>query len=108
MASDVFGALAQSTPAATTLTDAYTCPAARRAELEVVICNRSSATTVRLQHAVAGAASANGQYLLYDYALGANEAKVTARFTVKATDVVRVYSASGNVTFNINGIEEDG
>lgn len=107
MASDTFGALAQSTPAATTLTDAYTAPAARRAELEVVICNRSGATTIRLQHAIAGAASANGQYLLYDYALGANEAKVTARMTVAATDVIRVYSASGNVTFNVNGIEED-
>lgn len=108
MASDVFGALAQSTPAATTLTDAYAAPSARRAELEVVICNRSTATTVRLQHAIAGAASTDGQYLLYDYAIGANEAKVTARMTVAATDVIRVYSASGNVTFNVNGIEEDG
>jgi hypothetical protein len=107
VASDTFGALAQSTPAATTLTDAYTVPAARRAELEVIICNRSTATTIRLQHAVAGAASANGQYLLYDFALGANEAQATARFTVAASDVVRVYSASGSVTFNINGIEED-
>lgn len=105
---DTFGALAQSAPAATTLADAYTVPAAKRATVEVVICNRSGATTVRLQHAIAGAASANGQYLLYDYALGANEAKVTAQMTLAATDVVRVYSASGNVTFNVNGIEEDG
>jgi hypothetical protein len=107
VASDTFGALAQSTPAATTLTDAYTVPAARRAEFEVVICNRSIATTIRLQHAIAGAASANGQYLLYDFAIGANEAQVTARMTGAATDVIRVYSTSGNVTFNVNGIEED-
>lgn len=103
---DLFGALAQSAPAATTLTDAYTVPAAKRATVEVVICNRSSATTVRLQHAIGGAASANAQYLLYDYALGANESKSTANFTLDAADVVRVYSTSGNVTFNINGIEE--
>ncbi len=103
---DVFGALAQSAPAATTLTDAYTVPAGQRATVEVVMCNRSSATTVRLQHAKAGAASADAQYLLYDYALGANESKSTANFTLTATDVVRVYSTSGSVTFNINGIEE--
>lgn len=104
---DLFGALAQSAPAATTLADAYTVPVNKRATVEVVCCNRSSATTIRLQHAIAGASSANAQYLLYDYALGANEAKSTARFTVNGTDVVRVYSTSGNVSFNINGIEED-
>jgi hypothetical protein len=103
---DLFGALAQSAPAATTLTDAYTVPAAKRATVEVVICNRSTATTIRLQHAIAGAASADAQYLLYDFALDANESKATTNFTLNATDVVRVYSASGNVTFNINGIEE--
>lgn len=104
---DVWGALAQSAPAATTLTDAYTVPSAKHATVEVMMCNRSTSTTVRLQHAIAGAASANAQYLLYDYPLDANASVVTARFTVKATDVVRVYSTSGNVTFNINGIEED-
>ena len=103
---DLWGALAQSAPAATTLTDAYTVPASRHATLEVVCCNRGVTTSIRLQHAVAGAASANGQYLLYDYTLSAGETKVTARFTVAVTDVVRVYSASGTVTFNINGIEE--
>jgi len=104
---DTFGALAQSTPAATTLTAAYTVPALRRATVEVVICNRGIATAVRLQHAIGGAASANAQYLLYDYLVDANATKVTADFTMAATDVVRVYSASGDVTFNINGIEED-
>lgn len=104
---DTFGALAQSAPAATTLTDAYTVPAGKRATVEVTACNRSGATTIRLQHAIDGAASANAQYLLYDYALGANEAKVTAPITLGAADVVRVYSTSGNVSFNVNGIEED-
>lgn len=104
---DTFGALAQSAPAATTLTDAYTVPTGKRATVEVVACNRSTATTIRLQHAIGGAASSNAQYLLYDYALAANEAKVTAQITLKAADVVRVYSNSGNVSFNINGIEED-
>jgi hypothetical protein len=103
---DLFGALAQSSPAATTLTDAYTVPTGKRATVEVVICNRSVTTTVRLQHAINGSASALAQYLLYDFPLTGNESKVTAQFTVTAGDVVRVYSASGSVTFNVNGIEE--
>lgn len=104
---DLWGALAQSAPAATTLTDAYTVPTARHATVEVAICNRASDTVVRLQHAVNGAASATSQYLLYDYPVLANETEISARFTMTAGDVLRVYSGSGSVTFNINGIEED-
>lgn len=106
--SDLWGTLAQSAPAATTLTNAYTTPAGRRSTVEVVICNRSAvATTVRLSYAIAGAADAASQYLLYDFALNGNASISTARFTTNATDVVRVYSTSGNVTFTVNGIEED-
>lgn len=105
---DLWGALAQAAPAAGVLTDAYTCPALKHATIEVVICNRSSATTVRVAHAVAGAAAGLAQYLLYDFQMNGNDAMTTARFTVGAGDVVRVSSGSGLVTFNINGIEEDG
>lgn len=104
---DVFGALAQSVPAATTLTDAYTVPASKRATVTVVACNTGAATTIRLQHAINGAASANAQYLLYDFAVDAGGAKSTVNFTLTAGDVVRVYSTSGNVSFNVNGVEED-
>jgi hypothetical protein len=104
---DTFGALAQSVPAATTLTDAYTVPAAKRATVEVVLCNRGGAATVRLSHAKAGAADAAAQYLLYDFVIPAGETKVTAQITLTATDVVRVYSTTANMAFNINGIEED-
>lgn len=104
--SDVFGALAQSLPSATTLTDAYTVPASKRATVEVVICNRGAAATVRLSHAIAGAGDTGAQYLLYDLPIGAGESIVTAQFTVKETDKIRVYSSTGNVAFNINGIEE--
>lgn len=104
---DVFGALAQSLPSATTLTDAYTCPADKRATVEVVICNRGAAATVRLSHAIGGAADTGAQYLLYDYSIDAGASAATARFTVKASDVVRAYSSSGSVAFNVNGIEED-
>lgn len=103
---DVWGNLGQVAPAATTLTDAYTVPASKHATIEVVMCNTGAATTVRLAHAIAGAANATKQYLLYDFTIAAGESPSTARFTVRATDVIRVYSASGNVAFNVNGIEE--
>jgi hypothetical protein len=103
---EVWGALAQVIPAATTLTDAYTCPANYNATVEVVMCNRSTASPVRISHASNGEANASKQYLLFDYVLNANDAKTTARFTVAGGDVVRVYSASGNVAFNVNGLEE--
>lgn len=104
---DVWGALGQSLPAATTLTGAYTVPSAKHATVEVVICNRGSAAIVRLSHAISGAADTGAQYLLYDFAVAAGESKTTARFTMKATDVLRVYSDTGAVAFNVNGIEED-
>jgi len=105
---DVWGTLAQSAPAATTLADAYTTPSAKRSTVEIVICNRSAAgTTVRMSYAIAGAADSSAQYMLYDFALDANASISTARITIKASDVLRVYSTSGNVTFTVNGIEED-
>lgn len=103
--SEAWGALAQSSPAATTLTDVY--EAAKRGTVEVIACNRSTATTIRLSHAIGGAADTVAQYLLYDASLGDGETKVTARFTVSAGDIIRGYSSSGSVSFNVNGIEED-
>lgn len=105
--SEAWGALAQSSPSATTLTDVYEVPAAKRGTVEVIVCNRGTDTTIRLSHAVGGAADTAAQYLLYNQALVAGETRVTARFTVGAGDVLRGYSGSGNVAFNINGIEED-
>ena len=104
---DRFGALAQVVPAATTLTASYTVPALKRATVEVVICNRGGAATVRLSHAVNGAADATAQYLLYDFVLPAGETKVTAQLSMNAADIIRVYSTTATVAFNINGIEED-
>ena len=101
-----FGALGQSAPAATTLTAAYTVPAAKRATVSVFACNRGAATTIRVSLAPEGATDATTQYLLYDFALDANDTVGTMAFTAATTAVVRVYSASGNVTFTVNGIEE--
>lgn len=103
----LFGALGQSQPAATTLTDIYTVPAGKRATITVTACNTSTTTTIRISHAINGASDAQKQYMLYDTNLTSNDAISTIRFTVTAGDVVRAYSNSGNVSFNVHGIEED-
>lgn len=106
---DVWGSLGQSAPAATTLTDIYTVPANQVATVEVVICETGgAAATVRLAHAVNGAADTIAQYMLRNYPVAANDSKTTTRFTARAGDVIRGYSDTGNVSFNVNGIEENG
>lgn len=104
---DVWGALAQSLPSATTLTAAYTVPADKVATVAVIICNRGLAATVRLSHAINGAADTGAQYLLYDAALAAPATLETGKITLKAGDVIRVYASTATVAFNVNGIEED-
>lgn len=96
---------AQLAPAATTLSTLYTCPSSTTAAVRVTVCNRSTATSFRLSLAPLGAADATSQYLYYDLALAANDTFVTPILTLTATDLIRCYSTSGNVTFTANGIE---
>ena len=108
MPNDVWGALAQSAPAATTLTTIYTVPASRRATVEVVACNRSGVpVAIRLSLAQNGAADALSQYLLYDYVLSENAAQSSAPITMGDSDELRVYVSAADVSFTVNGIEED-
>lgn len=104
----VWGSLGQLTPAATTLTTLYTVPAAKHAVGSFVITNTSGAgVTVRISHAIAGAADDRKQYMLYDYALAAATTVSTPRITAAATDVLRVYASAVNIAFIFNGVEED-
>ena len=105
---DVWGALAQSAPTATTLTDVYTVPAEKVATVELAICNQAgSAGTFRVALAPEGAANTQAHYLYYDEAIGANTTVWTPRFTLAETDVVRVYVSSGNFSVTVNGIQEE-
>lgn len=100
--------LGQLKPAATTLSTLYTVPAATTAvSSTITVCEQAAAaTTFRISIAVAGAADDPKQYIVYGAALAANETKsFTLGITLAATDVVRVYSASGNVSFNMFGAE---
>lgn len=105
---DTLKILGQAALAITTLTDVYTVPAARSATISTItVCNRgATATTFRLSVAIAGAANTNAQYLFYDQAIDAYSTfTITIGMTLAATDKIRAYAASANVSVNIFGVE---
>ena len=100
--------LGQVAPAATTLTALYTVPAATSAVASTItICNHNATTvTVRLAVAPAGAADATAHYILRDLKVLKNDfVALTIGLTLAATDVVRVYSDTTDVSFHIYGTE---
>lgn len=99
--------LGQSAPGATTATDLYTVPSATNTVCSsIVVCNRSTATTFRISVAVGGGATANKDYLYYDVPIAANDTFIaTIGIALSATDVVRVYAGSANLSFNLFGQE---
>lgn len=100
--------LGQVDVAATTLTALYTVPASTETVVStLVICNRnSSGVSIRVSVAVAGAADDPSQYIWYDKSVPKNESIfATIGLTFAATDVVRVYSDTANVTFSLFGTE---
>jgi hypothetical protein len=104
---ETYKSLGQAIPAAATLTTLYTVPAATNTVCSTIkACNQSTATTIRVSIAVAGAADATKQYVYYDLPLAANDTySATEGWALQATDVVRCQSASGNVSFNLFGVE---
>ena len=105
---DTFSVLAQSKPAATTLTDSYTVPASTQAVVSsVVVCNQSAtATSFRISVAKAGAADTAAQYFYYDLSIDGNDTFVaTIGISLAATDVVRVYNTLATLSFNVLGVQ---
>ena len=91
--------------AATTLTDIYTAPSIQKNSVKyaktLFICNRSaSPVTFRVAYAPLGAADAVDQYLMYDVVLAANDTFTMDMQGIRLnpTDVIRVFSSSGDVT----------
>lgn len=103
----------QSKPAATTLTDLYTVPAGRRANVKVWAANQDAAVAEvwRLAVAPLGAADATSQYLVYDEPLtisataGCSDSRSGIR--LRANDVIRVRSLNGDVSFTAMVYEDD-
>jgi hypothetical protein len=100
--------LGQSAPSATTETDLYTVPASTSTIISsLLVCNRgASSTTFRISISLAGAATANKDYLYYDVVIPANDTFVaTIGATVATTDKVRVFAGNGNLSFSLWGSE---
>ena len=105
---EVYKVLGQSNPSATTLTALYVVPGATSAVASTLaIANRTSGTvSVRVSVAIAGAADTNEQYILYDTKVLKNDfVYLTVGLTLAATDVVRVYTDTLGVSFNLFGTE---
>ena len=100
--------LGQAAPAATTETDLYTVPASTNTTVSsVVICNRgATAATFRISVTDGGGATQNSDYLYYDLQLQANDTFVaTIGATLEATDKIKVYASTANLSFNAFGVE---
>jgi glucose-6-phosphate dehydrogenase assembly protein OpcA len=104
----VYKVLAQSAPTATTLTSLYTAPANTSAVAStIVVANRSAApATYRIAVSPAGATVANQHYIAFDVTVGASDSTtLTLGITLAATDVIRVFASTANLTFNVFGSE---
>lgn len=102
--------LGQVAPAGGVLTDAYTVdPAAQYAVISTVaVCNRSStrAAKFRVAIAIAGAVDTPAQYVYYDERVPPNRTwMATIGATLATSAVLRVYSDTGLVSFNVFGDE---
>ena len=105
---DTFKTLAQTNPAAATLTTHYTVPASTSTTVSsIFVCNTSSTkATFRISIAIAAAADATTQYLYYDLPLTGNNTFVaTVGLTLATTDLIRVQASTSGVVFSSYGVE---
>ena len=105
---DTFKTLAQTYPAARTLTTSYTVPGATSTVISsLTACNQGSSTAkIRVSVAVAAAADEAKQYVWYNVeVLPGDTFTAVVGISLATTDVVRVYSDMGTVSFNLFGVE---
>jgi len=106
---DTLKVLGQLNPSAASLTDIYTVPGATEAIVSTVtVANRSATpTSFRISIAIAGAVDNDAQYISYDVAIGANEAKsFTLGIALATTDVIRVLATLATLSFSVFGVEK--
>ena len=107
MATETRKVLGQVAPSATTDTDLLTVPGSTEYVVStIMVCNRGSTdATFRVAVAVAGAASDPIQFICYDETIGANRPyPITLGIALAATDKIRVYASTGNLTFQAFGV----
>lgn len=108
MATTTYKVLGQVAPSATTETDLYTVPASTETIVSsIVVANRSSTQgTFRISVSVNGAATATKDYLTYDLVIPGNgQYTATLGITMDASDKIRVYASSADLSFSAFGSE---
>lgn len=108
MATTTYKILGQKAPAATTSDDLYTVPSATETIVSsLVICNQANtAATYRVSVSVNGGALANEQYVVYDASIDGNDTvALSLGITLDASDKIRVYASTANLSFNAFGTE---
>lgn len=108
MATATYKVLGQVAPSATTETDLYTVPASTETIVSTItVANRSSTSaTYRISVSVNGAATATKDYIAYDTAIAGNGVYTfTIGITLDATDKIKVYGSTANLSFNAFGSE---
>lgn len=106
--SEALKVLGQVAPVAVTLTTLYTVPALTSVTVSTLtVCNQNvTKVQFRVSVAVGGVGDTPKQYLFYNVQLLGNETlTATLGITLAAADVVRVYSDTANVSFNLFGVE---
>jgi hypothetical protein len=104
----IYKVLGQSSPSATTETLLYTVPGSTSTVgSSIMVCNRgTSGATFRVSISKAGAATTNKDYLYYNVPITIGDTFVaTIGITLAATDVVRVYATTADLSFNLFGSE---
>ena len=88
-------------PSATTLTTLFTATADCVVS-SIVVCNTGTASDFRIAIRPLGASIQDEHYIYYDLPIDANDTFIaTIGISLLDTDVISVYSTSGNVTFNL-------
>ena len=100
--------LGQLAPSNGVVTDLYVVPSGGKAEgLALMVANRAQAVgSIRISHAIAGAADNNSQYLYWGQSIQIGETLsiVLPKVVLASTDVLRV-TAFGSLSFNLYGTE---
>lgn len=101
------GVLGQAAPAAGVLTDVYLVPVQKMArEVRIISCNRGGSTAgVRITIAPNGEADANKHDISTAKTIEPYDTVSSVEVTLGEGSIVRVASDTGDVTFNVNGIE---
>ncbi|MDK1039274.1 MAG: hypothetical protein QGD91_10230 [Actinomycetota bacterium] len=100
------GILGQAAPAATTLTDIYTCPTNIVAVMRVIITNRGiNDASFRVAVSPDGDAIEDKHFIAFDKLMAGNDTGSTIAFVVNEDDIVRVFAENAEFSFTATGEE---